>query len=68
MNTNTRPPHFVIKRAGLTRKKFRVLLVGANGETVAITQPYADIYTALDACALINPAYYVEWDGLLPPR
>lgn len=58
---DTRPPHFVIRRAGLLRTKFRVRLIGANGEIVAVTQPYADIETALAACRLINPAYYVDY-------
>lgn len=58
----THPPHFTITRAGLRRNKFRVRLVGENGEIIAVTQAYTDIHTALDACRLINPAYLVQTD------
>lgn len=59
MDKTPAPPRFVIKRAGLRKNKFRVLLVGANYETIAVTQPYASIHIALDACSLINPSYFV---------
>jgi uncharacterized protein YegP (UPF0339 family) len=63
MDTTTQPPHYTITRAGLRRNKYRVRLVGANGEIIAWTQPYTDIHTALDACTLINPTYLATYGG-----
>jgi uncharacterized protein YegP (UPF0339 family) len=60
MDIPTRPPRFSLRRAGLLRNRFRVHLVGANGEQICHTQTFTTIDSALRACALINPAYYVD--------
>ncbi len=43
-----------IERAGVRKKKFRARIFGGNGETLFVSQTYADKRNAILSCNLIG--------------